>query len=58
MKTTKKFVTCPHCSSKSKVVRTEFGGLQTRICAVGHTFTYDKWMADRTFGTTIRSNPF
>ena len=27
----------------------EFGGLQTRRCQRGHTFEYDKWIADRAF---------
>ena len=41
------FVTCPQCQAKSKVLRTEFGGLQTRECKNGHIFEFDKWMADR-----------
>ena len=43
----KKFITCPRCQAKSKVLRTEFGGLQTRECKNGHIFEWDKWMADR-----------
>ena len=49
MATIKKFITCPHCQARSKVLRTEFGGLQTRRCKTGHVFTYDKWLADRAF---------
>lgn len=43
-----KHVPCPRCSSKtSKVLHSEFGGLQTRKCKNGHQFSYDKWIADR-----------
>lgn len=45
--TTRSFITCPRCAAKSKVLRTEFGGLQTRQCKNGHIFEWDKWMADR-----------
>jgi hypothetical protein len=43
-------VPCPRpgCGCKStKVLYTEFGGLQTRKCKNGHTFTFDKWLVDR-----------
>lgn len=43
-----KHVACPKCKLKtSKVLYSEFGGLQTRKCKNGHTFRYDKWIADR-----------
>lgn len=43
------FVLCPTCKSKSKMLYSEMGGLQTRVCKRGHRFTYDKWIADRAF---------
>lgn len=43
------FIRCPHCSAKSKLLRSEMGGLQTRRCQNGHAFEYDKWLADRAF---------
>ncbi len=45
--TPRSFIVCPSCQAKSKVLRTEFGGLQTRECKNGHIFEFDKWMADR-----------
>ena len=51
-KKTKNFILCPTCKAKSKVLRSEFGGLQTRKCKNGHTFEHDKWMADR-IGTAL-----
>lgn len=51
-------VACPQCSAKSKLLRSEFGGLQTRQCTMGHQFTFDKWIADRAFwapATAIRA---
>ena len=60
-KTPRKFICCPSCGAKSKVLRTEFGGYQTRQCRSGHTFGYDKWIADRAFwgATTGRiPNPY
>jgi uncharacterized C2H2 Zn-finger protein len=43
------FICCPQCGAKSKKLYSEFGGLQTRKCQNGHTFEYDKWIADRAF---------
>lgn len=43
------FVLCPTCQAKSKKLHSEMGGLQTRKCQNGHTFEYDKWIADRAF---------
>ena len=52
-KSPRNFVLCPMCRSKSKVLRSEFGGLQTRKCQNGHTFEHDKWIADRRFWAGI-----
>lgn len=41
------FVLCPHCRSRSKKLRSQFGGLQTRQCKNGHVFQFDKWIAER-----------
>lgn len=41
------FILCPACKSKSKVLYSEFGGLQTRECKRGHIFEYDKWIEGR-----------
>lgn len=46
---TRRFVLCPKCKAKSKVLYTEMGGYQTRRCRNGHQFGYDKWIADRAF---------
>jgi hypothetical protein len=35
------FITCPTCGSKSKKLRSEMGGLQTRQCKKGHYFEVD-----------------
>jgi hypothetical protein len=43
------FICCPVCQAKSKKLFSEMGGLQTRKCQNGHTFEYDKWIADRAF---------
>lgn len=43
------FVRCPQCKAKSKKLRSEMGGLQTRRCQNGHVFEWDKWIADRIF---------
>ena len=43
------FICCPTCGAKSKKLYSEMGGLQTRKCQNGHTFEYDKWIADRAF---------
>ena len=48
------FILCPTCGSKSKLLRSEMGGLQTRECQRGHRFEYDKWIADRAFWGFIR----
>ena len=39
----KKFITCPTCDAKSKMIRTEMGGVQTRTCQNGHHFEIDTW---------------
>lgn len=44
-----RFICCPLCKAKSQLLYSELGGLQTRKCQNGHTFEYDKWMADRAF---------
>jgi len=54
---TPQFVLCPTCQSKSKLLRSEFGGLQTRTCQRGHTFEYDKWIADRAFWAPVSAVP-
>jgi hypothetical protein len=48
-----RFVCCPTCGAKSKKLCSEMGGLQTRKCQRGHTFEYDKWLADRAFWAPI-----
>jgi len=35
------FILCPTCDSKSKKLRSEMGGLQTRRCKKGHLFEVD-----------------
>ena len=35
------FILCPTCDSKSKKLRSEMGGLQTRRCQRGHLFEVD-----------------
>jgi hypothetical protein len=35
------FILCPTCDGKSKLLRTEMGGLQTRQCKLGHLFEVD-----------------
>jgi hypothetical protein len=53
-----RFVCCPTCGAKSKKLYSEMGGLQTRKCQRGHTFEYDKWIADRAFwGPIVGSGP-
>lgn len=53
-----RFVCCPTCGAKSKKLFSEMGGLQTRKCQRGHTFEYDKWIADRAFwGPITGSGP-
>ena len=41
------FILCPKCKAKSKLLYSEFGGLQTRQCQNGHKFEFDKWLEDR-----------
>ena len=43
----RKFILCPSCNAKSKVLFSEMGGYQTRYCKNGHRFEYDKWIGDR-----------
>lgn len=46
----RKFIRCPKCKGKSRKLRSEMGGLQTRECSNGcGEFMYDKWIADRAF---------
>lgn len=58
----RRFVLCPQCNSKSKVLRSEFGGFQTRKCQSGHYFEWDKWIADRMVWVAITTgripNPY
>lgn len=35
------FILCPTCQAKSKRLRSEMGGLQTRQCKNGHYFEVD-----------------
>lgn len=35
------FILCPTCKGKSKKLRSEMGGLQTRVCKKGHLFEVD-----------------
>jgi ribosomal protein L37AE/L43A len=37
----KNFILCPTCNAKSKKLRSEMGGLQTRKCRNGHYFEVD-----------------
>jgi hypothetical protein len=46
---TPRFILCPRCRARSRILFTEMGGLQNRRCSAGHEFTYDKWIADRAF---------
>jgi len=39
----KKFITCPTCDAKSKLLFSEMGGVQTRTCQNGHHFEIDTW---------------
>jgi len=48
-KTPRKFILCPRCRAKSKLLFSEMGGYQTRECRNGHRFEFDKWIADRAF---------
>jgi len=51
------FICCPTCGAKSKKLYSEMGGLQTRRCQRGHTFEYDKWIADRAFWSPATAAP-
>ena len=51
------FICCPSCGAKSKKLYSEMGGLQTRKCQNGHTFEYDKWIADRAFWNPVAAVP-
>jgi hypothetical protein len=51
------FILCPRCKATSKLLYSEFGGLQTRRCKNGHTFEYDKWIGDRIGMAFIFGNP-
>jgi len=53
----KKFILCPRCGSTSKLLYSEFGGLQTRRCKNGHSFEYDKWIGDRIGSIMLFGNP-
>lgn len=48
------YVLCPTCGAKSKKLRSEFGGLETRRCQHGHTFEYDRWLKDRAFWAFVK----
>jgi len=39
----KKFILCPTCQAKSKLLFSEMGGLQTRTCRNGHHFEIDTY---------------
>jgi hypothetical protein len=54
---TPSFILCPTCRAKSKKLHSEMGGLQTRKCQNGHTFEYDKWIADRSFWNPVAALP-
>ncbi len=41
------FTLCPRCGARSKLLRSEMGGLETRRCQRGHQFTFDRWIHDR-----------
>lgn len=49
----RRFILCPTCGAKSKLISSEMGGYQTRRCQNGHEFNYDKWIADRRFWTGV-----
>lgn len=51
MKKIRNFILCPTCNSKSKKLRSEMGGLQTRECQRGHYFEVDTFFG---FPTSIR----
>src|SRR5690606_27819668 len=43
VKRPRRFILCPTCQTKSKKLRSEMGGLQTRRCQNGHYFEADTW---------------
>jgi hypothetical protein len=51
------FILCPHCRATSKLLYSEMGGLQTRVCKNGHRFEYDKWIGDRLGSIMLFSSP-
>ena len=53
----KTFILCPTCKAHSKLLFSEMGGLQTRLCKNGHRFEYDKWIGDRLFSIIAFGNP-
>lgn len=53
----RRFVLCPQCGAKSRVLYSEFGGYQTRLCQNGHEFNHDKWIADRSFWIGLDLSP-
>jgi hypothetical protein len=54
---TRTFILCPRCRATSKLICSEMGGLQTRVCKNGHQFEYDKWLGDRVPMAMIFGNP-
>ena len=44
----KHFILCPTCQSKSKLLFSEMGGLQTRRCKKGHNFEVDTFFGFET----------
>lgn len=42
------FILCPTCKSKSKLLFSEFGGMQTRKCKRGHLFEVDTFFGFET----------
>jgi hypothetical protein len=53
----KTYILCPRCRAHSKMLYSEMGGLQTRVCKNGHSFEYDKWIGDRVVMAMIFGNP-
>jgi hypothetical protein len=42
-----RFIHCPTCRIRTRLIHSGPDGVQTRRCQNGHTFTFDKWIADR-----------
>lgn len=42
------FILCPTCNGKSRKIRSEMGGLQTRVCKKGHYFEVDTFFGFET----------